>query len=286
MKTFLAIFVLSSAALAATPPTAPSDNLYRVTVLSHSTSAFNYAAQSAPTRIGFRGTVLAPAAKGQASILNRLGAVQVDARFSHLGSPQRFGLDYLTYVLWAISPDGKSQNLGELVLNGSDKGRIRASSSLQSFALIVTAEPYFSVTHPSGVVVCENYALPGTTAQPETLRANYDLLPAQPFTYDVQAAQARLAQRGPKVSNSQYQAIESLYQALNAIQLAASDGADQRAPGAMKKARDLYERARSAQASGMSPASIVATAREAAQTAEDARLISGAKQPPAPPAAR
>ncbi len=284
MKTMIPILVLGLLPGAGTlrGQSAPAP-LYRVTVSSQTTSAFNYGGNAIPTRIGFRGTVLLPDARGEAGI-SRLGnAVEIDARFTHLGSPQRFGLNYLTYVLWAITPDGRPQNLGEIPVNHADKGRLRTATSLQSFALVVTAEPYYSVTHPSGAVVVENYALQDTRAAAEPVRASDVLLPSQPFQYDLQAGQNRLNQRGPKVSSSQYAALESLYQALNAIQLASARGADQKAPAVMQKARALYEQARSAQQTGSSSATVIAAAREAVQTAEDARLIGSNKHEPIAP---
>jgi hypothetical protein len=258
--------------------------LYRVTVSSESTPAFNYGGSDAiPTRVGFRGTVLLPGAKGEAGI-SRLGnAVEIDARFNHLGSPQRFGLNYLTYVMWAITPDGRAQNLGEIPANHADKGRLRTATSLQAFALVVTAEPYYSVVHPSGVMVLENFALPETRAQVEQVRANDTLLPPQPFNYDLQAGAHRLNERGPKVSAKQYESLEALYQALNAIQLASAHGADHTAPAVMQKARALYEQARSAQMAGSSSATVIAAAREAVQTAEDARLIGSNQHEPIAP---
>ena len=262
----------------------PQAPLYRVTVSSQSTSAFNYGGSNAiPTRIGFRGTVLLPDAKGEAGI-SRLGnAVEIDAHFTRLGSPQRYGLNYLTYVLWAITPDGRPQNLGEIPANHADKGKLRTATSLQSFALVVTAEPDYSVTHPSGVIVLENYALPDTRAAAEPVRANSALLPTQPLNYDLQAGQRRLNQRGPKVSTKQYEQLQALYQALNAIQLASARGADQYAPTIMQKARALYEQARSAQMAGSSSATVIAAAREAVQTAEDARLIGSNQHEPIAP---
>lgn len=258
--------------------------LYRVTVSSQSTPAFNYGGSDAiPTRVGFRGTVLLPGGKGEAGI-SRLGsAVEIDAHFNGLGSPQRFGLNYLTYVMWAITPDGRAQNLGEIPANHANKGRLRTATSLQAFALVVTAEPYYSVTHPSGVMVLENYALPDTRAKAESVRANETLLPTQPFNYDLQAGQQRLNARGPKVSAKQYESLQALYQALNAIQLASAHGADQSAPAVMQKARALYEQARSAQMAGSSSATVVAAAREAVQTAEDARLIGSNQHEPTAP---
>ena len=123
---------------------AQTQPLYQVTVVSRTTQAVNYGHRALPTRIGFKGTVLAPNARGEATVHPKRGVVEVDASIRDLDAPSRFGAEYLTYVLWAITPQGRATNLGELVLNGRDKGKLRVSTDLQSFALIVTAEPYFS----------------------------------------------------------------------------------------------------------------------------------------------
>src|SRR5262245_3439205 len=119
--------------------------LYDITVVSRTTKAINYGHNTLPTRIDFAGTPLLPNAKGEATVQNKRGATTVEAKFSGLESPQKFGGEFLTYVLWAISPDGRAQNLGELFVDTREKGKLTASSNLQAFALIVTAEPHFSV---------------------------------------------------------------------------------------------------------------------------------------------
>lgn len=273
-------------ARAASPADSTTNNpLYQVTVVSHTTKALNYGHQTGPTPIAFRGTVLMPDARGGATVNSKRGVVEVDAHFSHIGEPQRYGLNYLTYVLWAITPEGKPQNLGELVVNASGKGKLHVATNLQAFALILTAEPYYLVNQPSGVVVAENEVLPQTVGKVEEIDARYDLLPLKPYHYDIQAGDQRLKAQGAKVSMDQYEALQALYQALNAIQLASAAGADQSAPDAMRKARTLYEQARQSQAAKGDANQVVATAREAVQAAEDARLItarrSGAPSPTA-----
>ena len=150
-----------AAAQAPAPVTAPPEGsanrvaepLYRVTVVSRTTKAINYGHLGDPTKVGLKGTVLMTDAQGEARVESKRGAVEIEAKINHLGTPTRFGPEYLTYVLWAISPEGRPVNLGELVADPSDKAKIKVSTDLQAFALIVTAEPYFSVTQPSDVVV-------------------------------------------------------------------------------------------------------------------------------------
>jgi hypothetical protein len=138
-----------------TPPASDPMALFRLTVVGHTTPAINYRPRHDKTRINFVGTTLLPKAKGQATIAGDKGYISIDAKFEELEPATRFGREYLTYVLWAITPEGRSTNLGELQVNGDD-GRLKVTTELQAFALVVTAEPYFAVTQPSDVVVMEN----------------------------------------------------------------------------------------------------------------------------------
>ena len=217
-----ALLVTLAAVLSLLGQTSPPPErapVYRITVVSQTTKAVNYGHLSGPTPIGFHGTVLMPDARGEAQVESRAGAVDIDARFDHVEAPTRFGPQYLTYVVWAISPEGKASNLGELVLNAADKGKVHVTSNLQSFALIVTAEPYFSVSQPGGVVVMENRILPETIGQTEEVVAHYDLLPVKPYTYNLGSANPT-AGNAHRVSQDQYEAVLALYQALNALQIA------------------------------------------------------------------
>jgi hypothetical protein len=217
-----------------------------------------------------------PEAQGEARVESHRGAVQIEAKVNHLESPTRFGQQYLTYVLWAISPEGRPMNLGEIVTNPSNKAKIKVSADLQAFALIVTAEPYFSVTQPSDVVVMENIVQPDTMGKVEEMDAKYELLPRGHFTYDTGAPAA--VPVGTKVSMSEYEALVSIYQAQNALQIARAAGAEQYAAGTLQKADQLYRQAVDMQAQKIPSRQIVTIAREAAQTAEDARVISSKRQ--------
>ena len=125
-----------------------STPLYRVTVVGRTVNAINYQYRSGPTQIDFRGTVLMPEAKGDALVESKGGRTEVDAKFEHVDAPARFGREYLTYVLWAITPDGHAKNLGELLTGSSDKGHLHVTTDLQTFGLVVTSEPYAAVRGP------------------------------------------------------------------------------------------------------------------------------------------
>jgi len=250
--------------------------VYQVTVVSRTTKAVNYGTRSEPTKIDFKGTVLMSDARGEAVVQSRQGVVQVRARFEHVAPPTRFGPSYLTYVLWAITPDGRAQNLGELVLDPSNKGKLDVSTNLQSFALLVTAEPYFAVTRPSDAVVMENEVRPDTIGSVEQVDAKYELLPRQPFVYDIHPANG--VPEGQKVSKDDYDATLAIYEAQNAIQLAKAAGAEQYAPDVFQKAGEFYQQALDAKARKAGVKAVVTPAREAAQRAADARTVSLCKQ--------
>src|SRR5579862_7064349 len=187
--------------------------LYRVTVVDRTISAVNYQYRNGPTMIDFRGTVLMPPAKGEAIVESKEGRVEVDVKFEHLAPPTRFGREYLTYVLWAITPEGHAKNLGEILAGSSDKAHMRVTTDLQAFGLIVTAEPYSAVRQPSDVVVLENQIRPDTIGRTEPIQAKYELLPRGHYTYNVPSNLAAAEGSGPMLSQSQYQEVVEIYQA-------------------------------------------------------------------------
>jgi len=272
---YVGLVVLSSFVVAghgqieAGPQQSSTVPLYRLTVVGRTIQAVNYGHRSEPTRIDFRGTVLLPDAKGGATVRNQRGATVIDAKFERLSLPSRFGPQFLTYVLWAITPDGRTANLGEIVLNPSDEGKLHVTTDFPAFGLMVTAEPYFSVVQPSDVVVMENKVRPDTIGKIQVVEAKYELLPRGQFTLDDQAAATPPTK---KVRMNEYEAISAVYQAQNALQIARSWGADRHAHEVFSKAVALFDQARAYKETKDYKRAVM-TAREAAQTAEDAREI-------------
>jgi flagellar motor protein MotB len=252
---------------------AQSVPIYSVTVIDRTISAVNYQYRNGPTRIDFRGTVLLSDAKGDAIVESKAGHVEIAAHFGHLPPPTRYGREYLTYVLWAISPEGHAKNLGEILAGSSDKAKLHVTTDLQVFGLIVTAEPYSAVRQPSDAVVMENQVRPDTIGSSEPIQAKYELLPRGHYTYNVPDNMQQAEGNGPMLSMDQYQEVLEIYQAQNALQIARSAGADQFAAETFGKATDLVRQAQEEKAHKASMATVVTTARKAAQTAEDARLI-------------
>jgi hypothetical protein len=290
MRKHVILALFATAVLAAQSPPAETSEvvepaggvpIYNVNVVARTTKAINYNHRSGPTKIGFAGTVLLPGATGEARIESKKGAVQVKAEFKNLEPPTRFGRQYLTYVLWAITPEGRPRNLGEILTNHNYKGELETSSEVQAFALVVTAEPYYAVTEPSDVVVMENVVLPETIGKVQTVDAKFELLKRGSYTYDKSKADA-LQPEGKKISVDRYEALLEVYQAKNAVQLAKVQGADKHAPDSIRMAEQLLREAEAQYAAKQKSKVVVATARQATQTAEDARLISMRKQERSP----
>jgi outer membrane protein OmpA-like peptidoglycan-associated protein len=275
--TFLAICGLAAAqsAQAPNPVQQTTENaarmaaggmpIYRVTVVERTTKAINYNHRSGPTNIGFRGTALLPEAGGEARVESRQGVIKIDARMEKLQPATKFGPEYLTYVMWAITPEGRATNVGEVLLSGG-KSTLDATTELQSFGLIVTAEPYFAVTQPSDVVVMENFVRKDTTGTIEQVDAKYELLQRGQYTLNVNPAEitpSRLNSKTPL----------ELFEARNAVRIARWTGAEKYAPETFQKAVQGLENAEGYLKGKAGNKPIGTVAREAVQMAEDARII-------------
>ena len=248
--------------------------IYNVTVIDHGVDAVNYRYRSGPTKIDFRGTVLLSDAKGEATVESHRGRTQIDAKFENLLAPARFGREYLTYVLWALSPEGAPRNLGEIVADSSNRAKMTVTTELAAFGMIVTAEPYSTVQQPSDVVTLENRVRPDTVGKIEPIQAKYELLPRSHYTWQVPEAAGPEPANRRKVSMDRYEAILAVYQAQNAIGIARVAEADKYAPSALAKAERSLAEAQRLQARKANTRLVVQNAHEAAQTAEDARVIS------------
>jgi outer membrane protein OmpA-like peptidoglycan-associated protein len=249
-----------------------------VTVVERTIKAVNYRYRQGPTPIDFRGTVLMPEAKGYAMVESRQGRTDIDANIEHFKASQEYGREYLTYVLWAITPEGRPHNLGEIVPDHANKGHIKVTTDLQAFAMIVTAEPYSAVRQPSDVVVLENQLRPDTEGSTETVNAKYELLPRGEYTWNVSSALSAELANTPKVSEREFETLTELYQAENAVGVAASAGAEQFAPDTLGRAQVLLREAQQMHASKADSHRVIEIARQASQTAEDARLVAVQRQ--------
>ena len=149
---------------------------FRVTVVSRSIQAVNYKHRGGATKLDFAGTDLMPQANGQAKVESKKGYIEIEVEFGNLQRPTTFGNEYLTYVLWAISPEGRAVNLGEILVGDNHRSKVDVTTELQAFALVVTAEPYYAVRQPSNVVVLENIVRDDTKGTTEAMHTKYELL--------------------------------------------------------------------------------------------------------------
>jgi outer membrane protein OmpA-like peptidoglycan-associated protein len=243
--------------------------LYKIEVVARDIPAINYFHRSGSTRIGFEGTELLAQAKGEAKVESKLGRTVIDADFQGLTPANGFGPEYLTYVLWAITPEGRPVNLGEVLPTGSkDKSQLTVTTDLQAFGLVVTAEPYYAVTMPSDLVVMQNYVLPDKTQGViEPVVAHYSLLP--------RGAYAETAGRHTvlhPITRNERSPLE-LYEAENAMQIAAAAGARHYASDTMATAATALKNAEDLDMHSGDRKQVITYAREAVQSAEDARII-------------
>src|ERR1035437_941593 len=247
--------------------------IYRVKVVQRNLDCVNYLHRSGSTTIGFEGTPLLQSARGEAKVTSERGGITIEAKVEGLTPANGFGREYLTYVLWAISPDGRAQNLGEILPAGT-KTNIRVTTALQSFGMIVTAEPYFSVTEPSDIVVLQNVIRPDKTSGIlEKVNANYFLLPRGAYA---ETAGSHTVLR--PITRNERSPLE-LYEADNAVRIAQEVGADKYAPEIMAKAKLNLQNASAVDAGKHPDQKMVVTyAREAVQRAEDARITTLRKQ--------
>jgi outer membrane protein OmpA-like peptidoglycan-associated protein len=238
---------------------------FRVTVISRSVQAVNYEHRSGSSKLDFAGTNLLPGANGEAQVNSKRGAIEIEAEFGNLQRPTSFGNEYLTYVLWAISPEGRAVNLGEVLVGGNDRSKLHVTTDLQAFALIVTAEPYYAVRQPSNVVVLENVVRDDTKGTSEAVNAKYELMERggyipTGYKFDPVVLNAKLP-------------LE-FFEARNALRIAQSEGAEQYAPDSYQHAVQLMNNADGyAVNKHMDRKPLIAVSREAVQTAEDAREI-------------
>ena len=241
--------------------------IYTITinVVDRTTKAINYQHRNGSTTIDFRGTPLMPAARGEAKVESKQGYIEVEVEFDNLQSATRFGPEFLTYVLWAITPEGRATNMGEVILNGT-KSKLDVTTELQAFGLVVTAEPYFAVSQPSDAVVMENFVRKDTRGKVEEIDAKYELLQRGQYTVNVLPADLKPIQLDKNTPLD-------LYEARNAVRIAKWAGADVSAADSFEKADKLLAQAEAYKTRKAGSKPIAMTSREAVQTAEDARLI-------------
>lgn len=235
-------------------------------VVTRTTKAVNYRRAGETTRIDFRGTELLQRASGEARVENKKTRVEIDAHVENMLDSTQFGLEYLTYVLWAISTQGRAENLGELIVkNGS--AHLKGATTMQTFGMIVTAEPYFAVNQPGNVVVLENVVGLDTQGKEESIEARYELLGRGVYSSSntkIENAIFGVDQKTPR----------ELFEARNALRIAHIAQADKYAAASLTRAEQQLRQAEEYYRLKRDKTTVEAAAREAVQTAEEARVMS------------
>src|SRR6476620_3651956 len=242
-----------------------STPIFRVNVVSRSIQAVNYKHRGGATKLDFAGTDLMPQANGQAKVESKKGYIEIEVEFGNLQKPTTFGGEYLTYILWAISPEGRAVNLGEILVGDNHRSKVDVTTDLQAFALVVTAEPYYAVRQPSNVVIMENVVRDDTKGTTEAMHTKYDLLERGgyiPTGYKFD----------PVVLNTKLPL--EFFEARNALRIAQSEGAEHYANDSYQHASRLMDKVDAdATSKHTDRKAMIGVAREVVQTAEDARAI-------------
>jgi outer membrane protein OmpA-like peptidoglycan-associated protein len=278
MKKLIATFLTLCGVLAAqTPAQERKENanrtaaglapIYRVTVTERTAKAISYRHRSGATKIDFGGTALMPNAHGEAKVESKQGYIEIEVEFRNLPEATQFGAEYLTYVLWAITPEGRTSNLGEILRNGTSS-KLDVTTELQAFGLVVTAEPYFAVSRPSDVVVMENVVRPDTLGKIELIDAKYELLQKGQYEHLANVLELKVDRKMPL----------ELYEARNAVHIARTSGAARYATETFAKAESNLKQAEAYQARHAGSKPVAMTARQAVQVAEDSRAIAVKRQ--------
>jgi outer membrane protein OmpA-like peptidoglycan-associated protein len=246
----------------------PSDSLpvFRVSVTERTTKAVNYRHRGGSTVVDFKGTELTPDVEGRAKVDGKNGRLAIDVELKHLAPANRFGGQYLTYVLWAITPEGRAVNLGEVLPGENGKDKLSVTTNLQAFGMIITAEPYYAVTHPSDKMVAENILRQNTKGFEEPINTKFDVLEGGQYTIDVPGDQLPSSRASLNVPLD-------LLEARNAVAIAKAAGAQEYAADSLAKAEEMLTRAEDYYQRKQGRTPIGTAARGATQMAEDSRVL-------------
>jgi outer membrane protein OmpA-like peptidoglycan-associated protein len=237
-------------------------------VISRSIKAVGYSVGGGATKVIFVGTTATPQAKGEAKVDAKKGGTDIDLKFSGMPQPTTLGAEFLTYVLWTITPDGTTTNLGEIPLDKNGNGKLSVTAQSQTFAMIVTAEPYFAVQLPSEVVVLENDTKKSTKGK---------IFPDNDYKLMKRGQYAKLG--NPLALTPDLKKVPlDMYEARNAVDIAKSQKAEQYAPEVFTKATSSLQMAENSLTSGGDRSQVITAARQTIQFAEDARALSAERQ--------
>ncbi len=239
-------------------PAEPSAN-----VISGTVAAIGYPVGGGGTKVTMVATPAAPQTSGEARVDAKVGGTQVSLKVAGMPQPTVLGAEFLTYVLWTVTPDGTTTNLGEIPIDKTGQGKLDVTAQSQTFALIVTAEPYYAVHIPSELVVLVNETRKNTKGK---------IYPDN--SYKLMRRSEYAKQGNPLALTPDLKKIPlDIYEARNAVEIAKSRGAEQYAPEVFSKATSSLQMAEIALAQNSSKNQLISAARQTIQFAEDARSL-------------
>jgi outer membrane protein OmpA-like peptidoglycan-associated protein len=259
---FFLLFVLLTA-LARSQDKIPSSDL-----INRSVKAIGYRVGGGNTKVDLKGAGLMSQASGEAKVEAKTGATKVEVTVKDMTQPTRLGAEFLTYVLWVVTPDGRTGNTGEILINENGEGKLNVTTPAQTFAMIVTAEPYFAVRAPSEMVVLENDTRKNTKGQ---------IFPVNDFKLMRRAQYEKLGNPLAMTPDLKHVPLQ-VYEARNAVDIAKSRGAETDAPDIFPKALASLQMTENALTSKSDKKEIMSKARQAIQFAEDARAFAAQRQ--------
>ncbi|PYU12330.1 MAG: flagellar motor protein MotB [Acidobacteria bacterium] len=260
---FLALGVVAGTASAQAQQDTPESN---VTI--KSVKAVGYRVGDWSTKVDLKGTELMSQAAGEAKVEARQGKTNIEVSIKDLAPPTKLGAEFLTYVLWVVTPDGRSGNTGEILINKNGDGKLSATTPAQTFSMIVTAEPYFAVRMPSEMVILENDTRKDTKGQ---------IFPVNDFKLMKRAQYEKLG--NPLAMTPDLERVPlQVYEARNAVEIAKSRGAEKDAPEILNKAISTLQATENALIAKADKKDIMSSARQTVQFAEDARALAIQRQ--------
>ena len=238
-------------------------------VITKSVTAVGYEVGAGSTKVDLKGTDMMPGASGQAKveIKSKAGRTSVDAEVKGLKQPSTLGSEFLTYVLWAVTPEGRTGNMGEILLNKNGDGKLSATTPAQTFSLVVTAEPYFAVRVPSEMVVLQSERRKDTKGK---------IFPVSEYKLMKRSQYEKMG--NPLALTLDPNVPLEMYEARNAVAIAKSRGADKYAPEIFSKAEASLKMAENSLASKADKNTVISTSRQTAQFSEDARALAAQRQ--------
>jgi outer membrane protein OmpA-like peptidoglycan-associated protein len=265
LVSFAVLSLSASIAVAQSEQNPPASSL-----TSKSTTAIGFQVGGGSTKVDLKGTELMPQATGEAKVeaKSKAGATNIEVTAKDLTPPSKLGSEFLTYVVWVVTPEGRTGNLGEILINKNGEGKISATTPAQTFSLVVTAEPYFAVRVPSDMVIMESAPRKGTKGT---------MFPVKEYSLMKRGQYEKLGNPLAMTPDVERVPLE-MYEARNALEIAKSRGAEKDAPEIFSKAQGSLEIAENALTNKADRKEIVSKARQTVQFAEDARALAAQRQ--------